>query len=474
MAGLSDVALVGFVAIAIALAVMLVGYRRWREVAARADAARWAHRDALTGLPDRVVFHDRVQTALDRPGRTGVGVFVIDIDRYRLVNVSYGQRTGDEVLASIAERLHAVLGSDDLLVRLAGDQFGVLCPNLYDARHAEQVADRVRQALVRPFNVDGEQLWLTACIGVAHDDNGDATAGSLQRDAETALERAQSAGPGHHVLLDRSTRAATADRHDLARRLRAALRLGQFRLRYQPLVSTTNGHVVGVEALLRWEDPLRGQVQPDDFVPILEETDLIVPVGAWVLEEACRQAATWRRSGPPAADLTVSVNVAPRQLAHPDFVATVARALETTGANPRHLCLEITEAALIEDMDFVQRQLSRIRDLGVRLAVDDFGTGYSSVSYVRRFPLDAVKIDKSFVQGLTAGAEDAAIAQAIIKMAHALGLSTVAEGVESADELARLQQLGCDLVQGFYFSAPLTADAVDGLMRAGRELATAG
>ncbi|MBV8979491.1 MAG: bifunctional diguanylate cyclase/phosphodiesterase [Acidimicrobiia bacterium] len=472
MAGTSDVALMGFVAIVLALGVMLAGYRRWRDVA-RADAARWAHRDALTGLPDRVVFHDRVQAALDRPGRACVGLLVIDIDRYRLVNVNYGQRAGDEVLASVAERLHAVLGSDDLLVRLAGDQFGVLCPNLYDARHAEQVADRVRQALVRPFNVDGEQVWLTACAGVALDDNGDATAGALQRDAEAALERAQSAGPGHHVLLDPPTRAATADRDELVRRLRAALRLGQFRLRYQPLVSTTNGHVAGVEALLRWEDPLRGQVQPDDFVPVLEETDLIVPVGAWVLEEACRQAAAWRRSGPPAAELTISVNVAPRQLAHPDFVATVARALETTGGNPRQLCLEITEAALIEDMDFVQRQLSRVRELGVRLAVDDFGTGYSSVSYVRKFPLDTLKIDKSFVQGLTAGAEDAAIAQAIIKMAHALGLSTVAEGVENADELARLQQLGCDLVQGFYFSAPLTADAVDGLMRAGRELAIA-
>jgi EAL domain-containing protein (putative c-di-GMP-specific phosphodiesterase class I) len=197
-------------------------------------------------------------------------------------------------------------------------------------------------------------------------------------------------------------------------------------------------------------------------------------VGAWVLEEACRQAALWRRSGPPAADLTVSVNVAPRQLVQPDFAATVARALETTGANPRQLCLEITEAALIQDFDTVRRALAKVREMGVRLAIDDFGTGYSSVGYVRQFPLDSVKIDKSFVQGLTAGAEDAAIAQAIIKMAHALGLSTVAEGVENAEELARLQHLGCDLVQGFYFSAPLSADAVDGLMRAGREVAIAG
>ena len=275
-------------------------------------------------------------------------------------------------------------------------------------------------------------------------------------------------------MLDRSTRAARASRHELVQRLRAALRVGQFRLRYQPLVSTTDGHMVGVEALLRWHDPVRGQVQPDDFIPLLEETGLIVPVGAWVLEEACRQAAAWRRSGPPAADLVISVNVAPRQLVQPDFAATVARALETTGANPRQLCLEITEAALIEDFDAVRRQLAKVRDLGVRLAVDDFGTGYSSVGYVRQFPLDTVKIDKSFVKGLTAGAEDAAIAQAIIKMAHALGLSTVAEGVESADELARLRQLGCDYVQGFYFSAPLSADAVDGLMRAGQEVAIAG
>jgi len=459
----------------IALALVLFGYRRWREVAAeRDDAARWAHRDALTGLPDRVIFQQRLQAALDRPGRGSVGAFVIDIDRFRLVNVSYGNRAGDDVLASIAERLHAVLGADDLLVRLAGDQFAVVCPNLYDGRHATQVADRVRQALVRPFNVDGERVWLTACIGVAVNDGDAESASSMQRDAEGALHRAQVSGPGHHIVFDRPTRAARADRDDLVQRLRAALRDSQFRLRYQPLVSTTDGHMVGVEALLRWEDPLRGQVQPDDFIPLLEETGLIIPVGAWVLEEACGQAAVWRRSGPPAADLTISVNVAPRQLIQPDFAATVARALETTGANPRHLCLEITEAALIQDFDAVRRELGKVREMGVRLAVDDFGTGYSSVGYVRQFPLDSVKIDKSFVQGLTAGAEDAAIAHAIIKMAHALGLSTVAEGVESAEELARLQQLGCDLVQGFYFSAPLSADAVDGLMRAGREVAIAG
>jgi diguanylate cyclase (GGDEF)-like protein len=458
----------------IALSLVLFGYRRWREVTAtRADAARLVHRDALTGLPDRVVFQERLQDAFDTAGRGCVGVLVIDVDRFRLVNVNYGHPAGDHVLASVAQRLQAVLGSEDLLVRLAGDQFAVLCPNLYDGRQAEQVADRVHQSLVRPFTFDGDQLWLTACIGVAVDDGRSESANSLQREAEAALERAQASGPGHHVLLDRSTRAARANHHELVQRLRAALRLGEFRLRYQPLVSTADGHMVGVEALLRWEDPLRGQVQPDDFIPLLEETGLIVPVGAWVLEEACRQAAIWRRSGPPAAELTISVNVAPRQLAQPDFTATVARALETTGANPCQLCLEITEAALITDVDAARRELGKLRDLGVRLAVDDFGTGYSSVGYVRQFPLDTLKIDKCFVQGLTAGAEDAAIAQAIIKMAHALGLSTVAEGVESADELARLQQLGCDLVQGFYFSAPLTADAVDGLLRAGREVAVA-
>jgi diguanylate cyclase (GGDEF)-like protein len=455
----------------IALALILFGYRRWRESASRmASATRLAHSDALTGLPDRVVFQQRLQAALERPARGCVGILVADIDRFRLVNASYGQRAGDDVLAGIAQRLQAVLGSEDLLVRLAGDQFAVLCPNIYDGRHAEQVAERVRHSLVRPFAVEGEQLWLTACVGIAVEDTAGQSA-SLLRDAEAALERAQAAGPGHHVLLDHSSRAATATRQEMVQRLRAALRLGQFRLRYQPLVSTTDGHIVGVEALLRWEDPLRGQVQPDDFIPLLEETGLIVPVGAWVLEEACRQAAAWRRQGPPAAELTISVNVSPRQLAQPDFAATVARALETTGANPRLLCLEITEAALITDVEAARRELAKLHDIGVRLAIDDFGTGFSSVGYVRQFPIDSLKIDKSFVQGLTAGAEDAAIAQAIIKMAHALGLTAVAEGVESADVLARLQQLGCDHVQGFYFAGPLAADAVEGLLRAEREVA---
>jgi len=462
----------------IALALLLFGYRRWRQTTSeRATAARWAHSDALTGLPDRVVFLDRLQAALDRPGRACVGVLVADVDRFRQVNASYGQRAGDQVLAGIAERLQAVLGSEDVLVRLAGDQFAVLSPNLYDGRHGERVAERVRQSLLRPFTVDSEQVWLTASIGLAVDDNrgvrdssGSASGSALLRDAEIALERAQAQGAGHHVVLDRSTRVARANRHELVQRLRAALRLGQFRLRYQPLVSTHDGHIVGVEALLRWEDPLRGQVQPDEFIPILEESGLIIPVGAWVLEEACRQAATWRRAGGAAAAMTISVNVAPRQLAQIDFAGTVAAALETTGANPKQLCLEITEAALITDIDAARRELGRLRDLGVRLAVDDFGTGYSSVGYVRQFPLDSVKIDKSFVQGLTAGAEDAAIAQAIIKMAHALGLTTVAEGVENAEVLARLQALGCDMIQGFYFSAPLSAEAVDGLLQAHREL----
>jgi diguanylate cyclase (GGDEF)-like protein len=457
----------------VALALVLFGYRRWRELDANKAAVRWVHRDALTGLPDRVIFQERLQAAVETRHAGCVAVLVLDIDRFRLVNASYGNRAGDEVLASLAERLHAVLGPEDLLVRLAGDQFAVLCANLYDARHAEQVAERVRQSLVRPFGLGAEQIWLSVSVGVAVDDGSGESATALLRDAELALERAQAAGTGHHVIVDRSARAASANHHELVQRLRAALRLGQFRLRYQPLVSTNDGHMVGVEALIRWEDPLRGQVQPDEFIPLLEESGLIVPVGAWVLEEACRQLAIWRRAGQAAAELSVSVNVAPRQLMQADFAATVARALELSGANPRQLCLEVTEAALIEDIDAARRELGKLRELGVRLAVDDYGTGYASVGYVRQLPLDVVKIDKCFVQGLMAGAEDAAIAQAIIKMAHALGLTTVAEGVETGEVLARLQSLGCDLVQGYYFAAPLSADAVDGLLQAGREAAFA-
>ncbi len=468
----SDVSVAAPVLIAGVL--LLFACRRWREVAAtRAATTRWAHSDALTGLPDRVVFQQRLDAALGRPARGCVGVLVVDVDAFSTVNANYGLAGGDRLLASVAQRLHAVLGQDDLLARLAGDQFAILGANLYDGRHAEQVAERVRHSLVRPFNVDGEQVWITACIGVALDDSGSASASALQHDAEEALERAKAAGAGRHVVLDHSMRAARADRDDLVQRLRTALRHGQFRLRYQPLVSPADAHMVGVEALLRWDDPDRGQIQPDEFVPLLEETGLIVPVGAWVLEEACRQTALWRRLGRAGADLRISVNVAPRQLAQPDFAATVARALETNAVNPRNLCLEITEAALITDVDAARGELAKLHDIGVSLAVDDFGTGYSSVGYVRQFPLDAVKIDKSFVQGLTAGAEDAAIAHAIIKMAHALGLSTVAEGVENAEELDRLQQLGCDLVQGFYFARPLTAEAVGSLLETGQQLAVA-
>jgi diguanylate cyclase (GGDEF)-like protein len=457
----------------VGLALLLFGYRRWRERDATSAVARLVHRDALTGLPDRVVFQEGLQSALGGAQTGCVAVLVLDVDRFRLVNASYGNRAGDELLANLAERLDAVLGPDDLLVRLGGDQFAVLCPSLYDTRHAEQVGERVRQSLVRPFGLGNEQIWLSVSVGMAVADGAGESATELLREAELALERAQAAGTGRHVIVDRSARAASANHQELVQRLRAALRLGQFRLRYQPLVATLDGHMVGVEALLRWEDPLRGQVQPDDFIPLLEESGLIVPVGTWVLEEACRQLALWRRRGGSAAELSVSVNVSPCQLLQPDFASTVARALEKAGANPSQLCVEVTEAALITDIDAARRELAKLRELGVRLAVDDYGTGYASVSYIRQLPIDVVKIDKTFVQGLTAGAEDAAIAQAIIKMAHALGLTTVAEGVETGEELARLQNLGCDLVQGYYFSAPLSADALDGVLQAGREAALA-
>ena len=441
----------------ITLALGLFGYRRWREASrSRAATVRWAHRDPITGVADRTVAQVRLQRAL-QVAPEGVAVIVVDLDGFKTVNESYGHDAGDRLLAAVAQRLQGAVGAGHLLARLESDAFVVVCE---DGVEAVRIGDRLNESLVPSFVVEGEEVWLTAGIGVAVADSGADSPSTLLRDADAALGCAKAAGRGQQFVLDRSMRAARTTKDEIVQRLRFALRRGEFRLAYQPVVSAADEQLVGVEALLRWDGPA-GMVAPERFVPLLEETGLIVPVGTWVLEEACRQAARWQRAG---ADLTVACNVSPRQLAQPDFASVVRKAVAAAGADPGRLCIEITEEALIEDLEVVRRELARIRGVGVRVAVDDFGTGYSSVSYVRALALDSLKIDKSFVKGVTAGAEDAAIAHAVIKMAHALGLSTVAEGVETVDELRRLQALGCDFVQGFYFAAALPAAAIDDLL----------
>jgi EAL domain-containing protein (putative c-di-GMP-specific phosphodiesterase class I) len=324
--------------------------------------------------------------------------------------------------------------------------------------------------------VKNGDLAVTTSIGIALSDNSTRgrkeSAETLLHDADAAMYRAKADAPGTYAIFDRSMKADRVNRDKVEKRLEEALDGNEFRLHYQPIINVEDEQIVGVEALIRWQDPSRGMIQPGEFVSQLEDTGLIVPVGEWALQEACLQVKKWNERFPGVGPLRVSVNVSPRQLLQADFGDTVTRVLHKTGARPSQLCLEITEAALMGDVVAAWAQLRKVKALGVNLAIDDFGTGYSSVSYVRNFALDALKIDQSFVRGLASGVEDAAIVKAVIHMAHALGLATVAEGVETPEQLAELRALGCDHAQGYLFSRPQEPDVIDDLLANGGSLHT--
>ena len=423
------------------------------------DGARY---DPLTGLATRVLLNERLHEALQRSRRNGrrVGVLFLDVDKFKAVNDTYGHETGDRLLVNVTRRLQEVVRSGDLLARLGGDEFVMVCEELGAAQEAEAIAERLQLAFSLPFFVtDDLELAVTTSIGIAMAD-GQATPATLLREADAAMYRAKAEGRARSATFDPSMRAALVRKAETERRLRSALDQHEYVLHYQPVVSVTDGEVMGVEALIRWHDPQRGWVAPGEFVPLLEESGLIVPVGTWVLSEACRQARSWCDVR-PEQPLSVAVNVSTRQLTQPGFAELVTGVLEETGLDPTLLCLEITEAALMEDVVSAWHSLRQVKALGVRLAIDDFGTGYSSLSFVKSFALDILKIDQSFVRGLSESPEDAAIAAAVCSMAQALGLETVAEGVETPRQLDILRSLGCDLAQGYYFTRPQPPEVID-------------
>ena len=430
--------------------------------------ARLSHQalhDGLTNLPNRMLLLDRIRQAVARSARTGhaIGVLFVDLDRFKLVNDSLGHECGDELLVAVAERLSAAVRPDDTVARLGGDEFVVLCEDL-GQEGVVSVAERLRTALAEPFTIRGGEVAVRASIGIATPPAGDDTdAEALVRDADAAMYRAKERGRDQIVVFDDGMRGLAADRLSLEADLRRAIDGGDMELAYQPTVDLRTGRVTGMEALLRWNHPVRGAVPPSAFIPLAEETGLIVPLGSWVLDEACRQAALWR---PLAGEqpFVMAVNLSARQLAHPGLVADVADVLARHGVRPGEVCLEITESTLMEDAEAARIQLVALKALGVRLAVDDFGTGYSSLSYLKRFPVDLLKVDRSFVSGLGADAEDSAIVTAVIGLAHALGLEALAEGVEDETQLRELQRLGCDIAQGFLLARPQAADALTELL----------
>jgi diguanylate cyclase (GGDEF)-like protein/PAS domain S-box-containing protein len=425
---------------------------RWRsEESIRHNALH----DPLTGLPNRVLFLDRLAHVLAKRDESGprAAVFFMDIDNFKLINDSLGHDSGDRLLKAVGPRLTEAVRPSDTIARFGGDEFVVLCEETEDGRDALRVAERLQQALGQPFVLDGEPHFLTASIGVALATGRYEGPEALMRDADAAMYRAKDRGRGECELFDDTLRNQVIGRLRLENALRGVVERDELRAYYQPIVSLETGAVTGLEALMRWHHDGLGPVSPLEFIPIAEDTGLIVPLGAWMLEEVCRQAVRWAEElgvEPPP----ISVNLSPRQVAHAELVPTVARVLEEHGVPASWLALEITENVLISEAESPWNTLQALKKLGVTLMLDDFGTGYSSLSYLKRFPVDVLKIDRTFVDGVGSEAEDSAIVNAIVRMARALDLGVVAEGVETDAQVDALRRLGCERAQGFLFGRP--------------------
>jgi diguanylate cyclase (GGDEF)-like protein/PAS domain S-box-containing protein len=442
------------------------------DISERKEAAQElefrAHHDLLTGLPNRTQFVRRLSDSLAGAGSASghVAVCYIDLDNFKVINDSLGHAAGDRLLTIAAERLAQALRPGDVVGRFGGDEFTVLLRDVADPDEAVAVAERLVDALRPPFVLDGEQRYLTASVGLTVTGDPLSKPDDLLRDADTAMYRAKEQGKSQCAVFDDSLRERAIERLDLESGLRHALDRDELRLLYQPEVSLASGQIVAVEALLRWHHPKHGIISPAKFIPIAEQSGLIVPIGAWVLREACRTAAEWRRSA-HASDLTVAVNLSPRQLGAVDLHDTVREALADAGLPAGNLCLEVTETALTEDMDTAVEALGRLKELGVRLAVDDFGIGYSSLKHLKQLlPVDILKIDKSFVDGLVDQPEDRAIVEAVVRLAGALDVDAIAEGVESADQADALRALSCGFAQGFHFARPSEPETVSALLDA--------
>ncbi len=442
-----------------------------------------AHHDPLTDLPNRLLFSRRLDAALATyDAERGVpGMLFLDLDRFKVINDSLGHDTGDQLLLAVAERLLPCVRPRDTVARLGGDEFTILLDSVANEREATRVAERITATLNRPFLIDGHEVVVTASIGVVMTSPGAGceTAADLLRYADMAMYQAKGAGKAQYALFDQGMGVAALARLELESDLRRALERDELALEYQPQVELATGRIVGVEALVRWRHSTRGMVAPGMFIPLAEETGLIVPLGRWVLGVACRQARVWQEQqaiagAPDAAPLSLCVNLSVRQFQDPQLIADIAAILAETGLPARSLHLEITETAVMEEATAMRGTFRALQELGVQLAIDDFGTGYSSMSYLKRFPVGMLKIDEAFVAGLGQDEEDNAIIGAVMMLGHGLGLRICAEGIETAAQAARLQRLGCDLGQGYHFAPPSDALALGELLATQDGLAAPG
>ena len=422
-----------------------------------------AFHDSLTGLPNRALILDRAGQMLARARRenTAVAAFFLDLDDFKDINDTLGHKAGDQLLTGVGARLDGVLREGDTVGRLGGDEFVVLAEGASLKAGAGTVADRILDAFNAPFEISDSDapLAVSASLGIAVGDR--TTPDGLLRDADAAMYRAKAAGKHRAVLFSHSMQESLDDHRHLEADLHRALENGQFFLLYQPTIDLATGAFVGVEALLRWRHPDRGIVRPDEFIPSLESSGLIVPVGRWVLEAACQQAAAWQGQG---HQITVSVNISAVQLERDRIIDDVDDALEASGLDPKHLILELTETALMHDVQATLTRLSLLKAIGVTIAIDDFGTGYSSLAYLRQFPVDILKIDQSFVSGIADSSETAAIVHTLVQLGKVLELTTFAEGIENEDQLRYLRRERVDIGQGFLFARPLEAGAIHHLL----------
>jgi diguanylate cyclase (GGDEF)-like protein/PAS domain S-box-containing protein len=424
--------------------------------------------DPLTGLPNRILFMDRLGQGLSRMRRrdSRAAILVLDLDRFKLVNESLGHEVGDELLAAAALRLAQTVRASDTVARFGADEFGILLEEILGEHDAVDMAQRIAGEFTRPFVLGGDEHFVTTSIGIALAFGGE-RAEDVVRDADAAMHRAKERGRARYELFDERLRGRAISRLRVENDLRRALERDELTLDYQPIITLPDRAIAGVEALLRWDHPTRGRVPPLEFIPIAEENGLIEPIGRWVLERACRQAADWYAQRPDARPISVAVNLSALQFENASLPETVAATLRATGLDPGLLALEITESVMMGRGKEIADALSSLKQVGVRLILDDFGTGYSSLAYLSRLPLDVLKVDRSFVSGLGSERRDTAITEAIVAMSHALSLRVVGEGAETEIQTLELTRLGCDLVQGFHFSRPVPALAITEMLRRG-------
>ena len=420
------------------------------------DTMRHAFNDSLTGLANRALFLDRLDNALVRAQRESrtVTVLYLDVDRFKLVNDSLGHVAGDALLVAVADRIKRAVRGAETVARLGGDEFAVLLENLASPDDAVAIANRIREALTAPLVVADREVSVSASIGIA---SGDGSAEDLVRDADVAMYRAKAAGQGRYQVFEPGMHADVLARLELEADIQRAIDREEFVVHYQPIVALDDGSILGLEALARWEHPERGLVPPYEFIPVAEETGLIVPIGKLILREACRQAAHWQAELTTPAPLVISVNLSGRQLAQPTLPDEVQAAMHDSRLAPGTLLLELTETVLMQDSDASIEALKALKQLDVRIAVDDFGTGYSSLRYLQEFPIDILKIAKPFVDGVAEASDEAILARAVADLGRNLGLATIAEGIEHEDQAAALRALGCTLGQGYLYSRPLPA-----------------